>query len=80
VLNGGAARFNEGKPITIGVDDVAAVRAATATSVAAVRMEAIDHCLLSREESRAGTEDVLVPEDGDRIEFHSRGRLKLDFY
>ncbi|RLM63707.1 MBL fold metallo-hydrolase [Halorubrum sp. Atlit-26R] len=69
VLNGGAARFNEGEPITMGVDDVTAVREATDAAVAVVHMEAINHCLLSREELRAETEGVLVPEDGERIEF-----------
>ncbi|TKX59424.1 MBL fold metallo-hydrolase [Halorubrum sp. SS7] len=68
VLNGGAARFNEGEPITMGVDDVRAVREATDAAVAVVHMEAINHCLLSREELRAETEDVLVPEDGERID------------
>ncbi|ELZ49655.1 beta-lactamase [Halorubrum coriense DSM 10284] len=68
VLNGGAARFNEGEPITMGIEDVAAVRGATDAAVAAVHMEAINHCLLSREELRAETEDVLVPEDGEHVE------------
>jgi L-ascorbate metabolism protein UlaG (beta-lactamase superfamily) len=67
VLNGGEARFEEGEPITMGVDDVRAVREATDATVAVVHMEAINHCLLSREELRAGTEDVLVPEDGERV-------------
>ena len=53
----------------MGVDDVATVREATDAPVAAVHMEAINHCLLSREELRAETEDVLVPEDGERVEF-----------
>ena len=69
VLNGGAARFNQGDPVTMGVEDVAAVRDATDAAVAVVHMEAINHCLLSREELRAETADVLVPEDGERIEF-----------
>ncbi|WP_423995217.1 MBL fold metallo-hydrolase [Halorubrum trapanicum] len=69
LLNGGAARFNDGEPITMGVDDVTAVREATDAAVAVVHMEAINHCLLSREELRAETADVLVPEDGARIEF-----------
>jgi L-ascorbate metabolism protein UlaG (beta-lactamase superfamily) len=68
VLNGGAARFNDGEPITMGVDDVAAVREATDAAVAVVHMEAINHCLLSREELRSETENVLVPEDGEAIE------------
>jgi len=67
VLNGGAARFNQGEPITMGVDDVAAVREATDAAVAAVHMEAINHCLLSREELRSATDGVLVPEDGESI-------------
>ncbi|QKY17711.1 MBL fold metallo-hydrolase [Halorubrum sp. CBA1229] len=69
VLNGGAARFNQGEPITMGVDDVAAVREATDAAVAAVHMEAINHCLLSREELRSETDGLLVPEDGEEIEF-----------
>ena len=69
VLNGGAARFNQGEPITMGVDDVAAVREATDAAVAVVHMEAINHCLLSRGDLRAETTDVLVPDDGERIEF-----------
>ncbi|MGM0448843.1 MAG: MBL fold metallo-hydrolase [Methanobacteriota archaeon] len=69
VLNGGAARFTEGEPITMGVDDIAAVREATDAAIAVVHMEAINHCLLLREELRAETEDVLVPEDGEQIEF-----------
>lgn len=68
VLNGGAARFNQGEPITMGVGDVSAVREATDAAVAVVHMEAINHCLLSREELRSETEDVLVPEDGERID------------
>ena len=68
VLNGGAARFNEGEPITMGVDDVTAVREATDAAVAVVHMEAINHCLLSREELRAETAGVLVPEDGEWVD------------
>ncbi|MFO8115435.1 MAG: MBL fold metallo-hydrolase [Halorubrum sp.] len=68
VLNGGEARFNQGEPITMGVADVAAVREATDAGVAVVHMEAINHCLLSREELRSETEGVLVPEDGARLE------------
>ncbi|WP_435118726.1 MBL fold metallo-hydrolase [Halolamina sp. C58] len=67
VLNGGEARFEEGEPITMGVDDVSAVRAATDATVGVVHMEAINHCLLTREELRSATENVRVPEDGERI-------------
>lgn len=68
VLNGGEARFNRGEPITMGVDDIVAVREATDAAVAVVHMEAINHCLLSRAELRAETENVIVPEDGESVE------------
>ncbi|WP_435075380.1 MBL fold metallo-hydrolase [Halorubrum sp. HHNYT27] len=67
VLNGGAARFNQGEPITMGIEGVSAVREATDAAVAVVHMEAINHCLLSREELRSETEDTLVPADGEQI-------------
>jgi L-ascorbate metabolism protein UlaG (beta-lactamase superfamily) len=67
VLNGGAAQFDQGEPITMGVEDIAAVREATDATVAVVHMEAINHCLLSREELRTKTEGVLVPEDGESV-------------
>lgn len=67
VLNGGEAQFEQGEPITMGVEDVSAVRDATDATVVVVHMEAINHCLLSRDELRAETEDVLVPEDGEQI-------------
>ena len=49
--------------------DVAAVREATDAAVAVVHMEAINHCLLSRERLRVETEEVLVSEAGDRTEW-----------
>jgi L-ascorbate metabolism protein UlaG (beta-lactamase superfamily) len=67
VLNGGEARFEQGEPITMGVEDVAAVRERTDATVGVVHMEAINHCLLSREELRSATNDVQVPEDGAEI-------------
>ncbi|SDZ84386.1 L-ascorbate metabolism protein UlaG, beta-lactamase superfamily [Haloplanus vescus] len=67
VLNGGAAQFDQDEPITMGIEDVRAVRAATDATVAVVHMEAINHCLLSRADLQAQTEGVLVPEDGERI-------------
>lgn len=67
VLNGGEARFQQGEPITMGVDDVAAVREATDATVAVVHMDAINHCLLSRAELRAATTNVRVPEDGELL-------------
>lgn len=67
VLNGGKAQFEQGEPITMGVEDIKAVREATDAKIAVVHMEAINHCLLSREELRSATADVLVPDDGERV-------------
>jgi L-ascorbate metabolism protein UlaG (beta-lactamase superfamily) len=67
VLNGGEAQFEQGEPITMGVEDINAVRDATDATVVVDHMEAINHCLLSREELRSETEDVLVPENGEQI-------------
>jgi L-ascorbate metabolism protein UlaG (beta-lactamase superfamily) len=71
VLNGGEAQFEQDEPITMGVEDINAVRDATDALVAVVHMEAINHCLLSREELRSETEDILVPEDGEQITLQS---------
>ncbi|ELZ01413.1 MBL fold metallo-hydrolase [Natrialba aegyptia] len=67
VLNGGEAQFEQGEPITMGIEDISAVRDATDTTVVVVHMEAINHCLLTRDELRSATEDVHVPEDGEQI-------------
>ena len=67
VPNGGEAQFEQGEPITMGIEDINAVRDTTDATVVVVHMEAINHCLLSREELRAETEDVLVPENGEQV-------------
>ncbi|MCD2201755.1 MBL fold metallo-hydrolase [Halobacterium sp. KA-6] len=67
VLNGGEAQFEQGDPITMGVEGIAAVREATDATVVVVHMEAINHCLLTRDELRSATEDVHVPEDGEQV-------------
>ncbi|CAA9471215.1 MAG: hypothetical protein AVDCRST_MAG25-2057 [uncultured Rubrobacteraceae bacterium] len=76
VVNAGAARFNEGDPITMNAEDVAeVVRHAGGATVVAVHMEAINHCLLGRGELRSSlngmgiSEGVLVPEDGETVAF-----------
>ncbi|MGM0389381.1 MAG: MBL fold metallo-hydrolase, partial [Natrinema limicola] len=67
VLNGGEAQFNQGEPITMGVEDIVAVRDATDATVVVVHMEAINHCLLTRDKLRSETADVHVPEDGEQV-------------
>jgi L-ascorbate metabolism protein UlaG (beta-lactamase superfamily) len=67
ILNGGEAQFDQDEPITMGVGDIIAVHDATDAMVVVVHMEAINHCLLSRDELRSETEDVYVPEDGEQV-------------
>lgn len=73
VLNAGGARFLEGEPITMTARDVVAFAAAhPATTVVAVHMDAINHCVDTRavlhaEIARAGAGNVVVPADGERV-------------
>ncbi len=75
VVNAGAAQFLEGDPITMTAEDVARVcHAAPGARVIATHMEAINHCLLTRDEL-AGRLDgqglsgqVTVLEDGEMLE------------
>jgi hypothetical protein len=66
VVNGGGARFNEGDPIVMTVDDVRRVRAATDAVVVVVHLEAMNHCLERREAYR-GIEGIVVPDDGESL-------------
>ncbi|HKJ57938.1 MAG TPA: MBL fold metallo-hydrolase [Halobacteriales archaeon] len=69
VLNAGGARFVEGEPITMTDEDVRRVRERVPdATVVAVHMDAINHCLLSREELANAVEGVLIPADGERVE------------
>lgn len=74
VLNSGGARFLEGNPITMAAHDVVTVcRRAAKAKVVAVHMDAINHCLLTREDlafqleaERAGGR-VAIPGDGEWV-------------
>jgi L-ascorbate metabolism protein UlaG (beta-lactamase superfamily) len=75
VVNAGAAQFNEGDPITMNSSDVINVRRTVPEArVIAVHMEAINHCLLTRDTLRADLLEenpdfiVDIPMDGDLIE------------
>jgi len=81
VVNAGGARFTEGDPIVMTAEDVVAVaRHAPAAHVVAVHLEAINHCLETREELQArlredGLEErVSVPADGAGVPLASTGR------
>lgn len=74
VVNAGEAMFNEGGPIIMGLDDVAKVCAgAPRARVIAVHLEAVNHCMLTRDTLRAGLERtgllarVQIPRDGETL-------------
>lgn len=76
VVNAGAAQFVEGGPITMDAADVIdTAQSAPATQVVTVHMEAINHCLLTREELRRQLARmghlawVHVPADGEELLF-----------
>lgn len=75
VVNAGAAQLKKGRSITMNSRDIEKVcKAAPWTEVIAVHLEAINHCLLNREELRTlvGEKklDVRVPKDGEKIEYN----------
>jgi len=74
VVNAGAAQFLEGDPITMTAADVVSVcHVAPQAKVIAVHMEAINHCLLTRQQLAAEVQaagvarQVLIPKNGDWI-------------
>jgi L-ascorbate metabolism protein UlaG (beta-lactamase superfamily) len=73
VLNAGGARFVGSGPITLTARDVVEIAADyPQTRIVAVHMDAINHCLdtreiLERELAASGVSDVIVPADGARI-------------
>jgi L-ascorbate metabolism protein UlaG (beta-lactamase superfamily) len=74
VVNAGGARFLEGDPIVMTVDDVVTVaRHAPDARVVAVHLEAINHCLQTRADlhqrihDEGLTDRVTVPEDGAEV-------------
>jgi L-ascorbate metabolism protein UlaG (beta-lactamase superfamily) len=76
VVNAGAAQFVEGGPITMDGADVADLtQNAPWTQVVAVHMEAINHCLLTRDALRAKLAGlglaayVAIPADGEELAF-----------
>ena len=75
VVNAGAAQFLEGGPITMDVEDVVTVcQTAPQAKVVAVHMEAINHCVLTRDGLRTGLgrasvqSTVLTPQDGEDLQ------------
>ena len=76
VLNAGGARFLEGNPITMSTHDVVTVcRRAPKARILPVHMDAINHCLLTREDlafqldAERVKERVVIPADGEWLGF-----------
>ena len=76
VLNAGGARFLEGNPITMSTHDVVTVcRRAPKAKIAAIHMDTINHCLLTRQdlafqlEAERLRDRVAVPADGEWVVF-----------
>ena len=74
VVNASGARFLEGEPIVMTVDDVVAVaRHAPEARVVVVHLEAINHCVQTRADLHQRLRDeglagrVTVPEDGAEV-------------
>ena len=59
VVNAGAARFLEGDPIIMDAGDVIeTARAAPRATIVAVHLEALNHCLLTREALRTAVHEA----------------------
>ena len=74
VLNAGGARFLQGDPITMMPSDVIHVcHAAAKAKIIAVHMEAINHCLVTRDELTEQADvagvSVIMPDDGEALDF-----------
>jgi L-ascorbate metabolism protein UlaG (beta-lactamase superfamily) len=67
VVNGSGARFLRGGPLVMTAPQIREVVERVPT-VVVVHLEAIDHCLETREEIRAAVPEALVPEDGETLE------------
>jgi L-ascorbate metabolism protein UlaG (beta-lactamase superfamily) len=67
VVNASGARFVESGPLVMTAAEVREV-VARVPKVVVVHLEAINHCLESRQEIRDAVPEALVPEDGDTLE------------
>lgn len=70
VVNGSAARFADSEPLVMTTRDIAEV-ARRVPEVIVVHLEAINHCIDTRDDVRRELPSVLVLEDGETIELES---------
>jgi L-ascorbate metabolism protein UlaG (beta-lactamase superfamily) len=76
IVFGGAAQFADGSPITMTVEGIYELcKLAPQTKVVAVHMDAINHCIFTREQLRQCLKNthlenqVSVPENGEKLNF-----------
>ncbi|UNK17217.1 MBL fold metallo-hydrolase [Paenibacillus sp. N3/727] len=76
IVNGGAAQFLQGDPITMTKEDIYQTYMESQQSTIIVsHMEAVNHCLLTRQDLKAFIDEkglsnnILVPNDGESITF-----------
>jgi L-ascorbate metabolism protein UlaG (beta-lactamase superfamily) len=82
VLNASGARFLEGDPIVMTAGDIARVRAAAPNArLVVVHLEAINHCLETREYYRTtlpamgvSLDTIRIPDDGETVAFERVAR------
>jgi L-ascorbate metabolism protein UlaG (beta-lactamase superfamily) len=67
VVNGSAARFVDSEPLVMTTSDIAEV-ARRVPAVVVVHLEAINHCIDTRDDVRRALPSVVVPEDGETVE------------
>ncbi|MBW8010463.1 MAG: MBL fold metallo-hydrolase [Chloroflexi bacterium] len=76
ITHSGGAQLEQGEPIVMdGEQTLALSEAVPETTVVAVHLEALDHCIVSREELRAAAEQagsqarIMIPDDGELMEY-----------
>jgi L-ascorbate metabolism protein UlaG (beta-lactamase superfamily) len=67
VVNGGGARFVDSEPIVMTVEDIREVVHRVPT-VVVVHLEAINHCLETRDDVRMAVPEALIPDDGESLD------------
>jgi L-ascorbate metabolism protein UlaG (beta-lactamase superfamily) len=67
VVNGSAARFVNSEPLVMTTADIAEV-ARRVANVIVVHLEAINHCIDTRDDVRRAVPSAIVPEDGETVE------------
>ncbi len=73
IVNGGGARFLQGDPITMTIDDVLTLAHYTKAQVDVVHLETVNHCLQKRSDFKKAIQEqnlegqVYVPGDGEWV-------------